>query len=66
VAACSGSAPQIVSASDAGIVYRIATDNQQKAESAANQYCRERNRTAQLRSVTPTGSRRSTMSFTCS
>ncbi|WP_126174267.1 hypothetical protein [Altericroceibacterium xinjiangense] len=58
-------APRIVSADALGITYRVAPDNQSTAVNAAKEYCQSRSRSAQLRSVTPSGDNKSTMSFAC-
>ncbi len=65
VAGCASSMPRVVSANNQGITYQVKPEDQSKAESAARDYCRARNRNAELRTVTPTGGGRSTITFNC-
>lgn len=66
LAACSNSttAPKTVSASQAGVTYRVAADKVDSTRSFADEYCGKRNLRAQLDRVTPNG-KTSLVSYFC-
>lgn len=53
LAACSGSTPRVLSASEVGVTYRVNANNVPRAEQAASEYCASRGRVAVLDRVTP-------------
>lgn len=58
--------PTVISASEAGITYRISPDRLDEATTAAATYCASRNTVAHLDRVTPNGDGKSSAIFVCS
>lgn len=63
--ACTTTGPTVVSASATNVTYRIAPDRLAETRVAADKYCADQGRRAQLDRVTPTGDGKSVAAFSC-